>query len=90
VISLYVDDKKNIPPDEQFTYTTKEGDAKEIETVGDLWSTFETENFANNAQPLYAILNNEKQLLSFPVGYTPDKKEYLQWLKCSLEAFKKK
>lgn len=90
VISLYVDDKKNLPPAEQFTYTTKEGDAKQIETVGDLWSTFETENFANNAQPLYAILNNEKQLLSFPVGYTPDKKEYLQWLKCSLEAFKKK
>ena len=82
VISLYVDDKKKLPAAEQFTYKTKDGIEKEIITVGDKWATFETENFANNAQPLYAILNNEEVLLSHPVGYMPSAKEYLAWLQC--------
>ena len=89
VVSLYVDDKKEIPVSKQFTYNTKQGDKKEILTYGDLWATMETENFANNAQPLYAIINTSEILLNQPVGYTPDKNEYLQWLKCGLEAFQK-
>ena len=90
VISLYVDDKKRLPVANQFIYKTKEGIEKEINTVGDKWATFETENFTNNAQPLYAILNNEEVLLSHPVGYTPSATEYLQWLQCGVDAFYKK
>ncbi|MDB5201796.1 MAG: disulfide bond formation protein DsbD [Ferruginibacter sp.] len=90
VISLYVDDKKKLPSSQQFTYTTKDGVRKEIETVGDKWATFETENFANNAQPWYAILNSQEQLLTFPVGYTPSSKEYLSWLQAGVDAFYKK
>ena len=90
VISLYVDDKKKLPAEEQFSYTTKEGIQKEINTVGDKWATFETENFTNNAQPWYAILNNDEVLLTHPVGYTPSVTEYLQWLQCGVDAFEKK
>jgi thiol:disulfide interchange protein DsbD len=89
VISLYVDDKKKLPAVNQFTYTTREGIQKEISTVGDKWATFETENFKNNAQPLYAILNTDEILLNNPVGYTPVIKEYKDWLQCGLEAFEK-
>ena len=90
VVSLYVDDKKRLPAAKQFTYTTKEGIAKEIITVGNKWATFETENFKNNAQPLYAILSTNEILLNNPVGYTPSIKEYKDWLQCGLEAFEKK
>ena len=90
VISLYVDDKKKLPAAARFIYTTREGVKKEINTVGDKWATFETENFANNAQPLYAILDNDEVLLSHPVGYTPSVTEYLQWLQCGVDAFNKK
>ena len=90
VISLYVDDKKKLPAAKQFTYKTKEGIEKEIITVGDKWATFETENFSNNAQPLYAILNTDEVLLSNPVGYTPSAEEYLKWLNCGVTAFYKK
>jgi thiol:disulfide interchange protein len=90
VVSLYVDDKKKLPAAQQFTYKTKEGINKEIITVGDKWATFETENFKNNAQPLYAIINTDEVLLNNPVGYTPDVKEYKKWLECGLEAFNKK
>ncbi|HSN62352.1 MAG TPA: thioredoxin family protein, partial [Ferruginibacter sp.] len=90
IVSLYVDDKKELPAAEQFTYTTKDGQKKEIVTVGDKWATFETENFKNNAQPWYAILNTNEELLTHPVGYVPDDKEYLQWLQCGADAFYQK
>ncbi len=90
VISMYVDDKKSLPVSKQFTYKGKDGSEKDIVSYGDLWSTFETENFANNAQPLYAIINTDEVLINHPVGYTNDKNEYLQWLKCGLETFQKK
>jgi thiol:disulfide interchange protein DsbD len=90
VVSLYVDDKKSLPVANQFTYKTKDGVQKEIVTYGDLWATFETENFANNAQPFYAIIDTNEILLNSPVGYTPDKNEYLRWLNCGLNTFYKK
>ena len=87
LVSLYVDDKKKLPAAQQFTYTNKEGITKEIISVGDKWATFETENFKNNAQPLYAILNGEEKLMNNPVGYTPNINEYKARLLCGLEAF---
>ncbi|HMJ48473.1 MAG TPA: cytochrome c biogenesis protein CcdA [Ferruginibacter sp.] len=90
VISLYVDDKKQLPAEQQFTYTTKDGDEKDIITVGDKWAAFETENFRNNAQPWYVILDTDEKLLTHPVGYVPSGKEYLIWLQCGLDAFNKK
>jgi cytochrome c biogenesis protein CcdA/thioredoxin-related protein len=90
VVSLYVDDKKRLPAAQQFTYTTKEGTKKDITTIGDKWATFETENFKNNAQPLYAIINTEEVLLNNPVGYTPSVNAYKDWLNCGLDAFNKK
>jgi len=89
VVSLYVDDKKKLAAVNQFTYTTREGTQKEINTVGDKWATFETENFKNNAQPLYAILSTDEVLLNNPVGYTPNIQEYKTWLQCGLDAFDK-
>ena len=86
VVSLYVDDKKPLPVSSQFAYTTKDGLSKEISTFGDLWATFQTENFSSNAQPLYSIVNTNEELLNYPVGYTPDKKEYIKWLQCGLSS----
>lgn len=89
IISLYVDDKKELPADKQFTYKLADGTPKEIVTAGDKWATFETENFKNNAQPLYAIISNNEILLNKPVGYTPSADEYKAWLECGLSADEK-
>ncbi len=90
VVSLYVDDKKALPASEQQTYTTAEGIQKDLVTVGDKWATFETENFENNAQPLYALISPDEKLLNHPVGYTPDAAVYRAWLQCGLDAMGKK
>jgi thiol:disulfide interchange protein len=90
VISLYVDDKKNLPLDQRFTYTTKDGNKRDIKTVGDKWSVFETENFKSNSQPLYAIINNNEELVTVPSGYAPNVTDYLNWLKAGVDNFEKK
>jgi len=89
LVSLYVDDRALLPVEQRFTYKTSAGFNKEIKTVGDKWSTFQQENFTKASQPLYAILDNNERLMNHPVGYTPDAKEYLQWLTCGRETFLK-
>ena len=83
LVSLYVDDKALLPVEKRFTYTTVAGAKKEITSVGDLWATFQAENFNQSSQPLYVVMSPDQKLLSNPVGYTPDAKEYLNWLQCS-------
>jgi thiol:disulfide interchange protein len=89
LVSLYVDDRGKLPIEQRFTYITKTGFPKEIETIGDKWATFQQENFIQASQPLYVLLNNEEKILNKPVGYTPDAAEYLQWLQCGKETFDK-
>ena len=84
LVSLYVDDKALLPVDKRFTYTTKTGDKKEITSVGDLWATFQAENFNQSSQPLYVVMSPDQKIVSNPVGYTPNAQEYLNWLQCSI------
>jgi thiol:disulfide interchange protein len=87
LLSLYVDDRKKLPVQDRMTYTTKDSNKKDITTFGDKWATFEAENFDQVSQPFYVILNNKGALLNNPIGYTPDVKEYLDWLTCARESF---
>ncbi|EDP71714.1 putative exported cytochrome C biogenesis-related protein [Flavobacteriales bacterium ALC-1] len=90
IISLYVDDRKELPIEEQFKYLRTNGTVKDIETIGDKWGTLQTINFQNNSQPYYALLNHQMGLLNHPTGNTPDENEYYEWLKTGLENFKNK
>ncbi|NNT72380.1 DUF255 domain-containing protein [Flavobacterium sp. IMCC34852] len=84
LISLYGDDKKELPQAEQ--YVTKEG--KEITTVGKKWSEFQITRFNNNSRPLYVLLDLNEKELNTPVAYTPNIDEYLAWLKDGVSKFK--
>jgi thiol:disulfide interchange protein DsbD len=88
LVSLYVDDRANLPIEKRFTYTNAAGQSKEIKTQGDLWATFQSENFKQVTQPLYVVLSPDQTLLSNPVGYTPNIQQYLSWLQCSVKAGK--
>ncbi|HET8754288.1 MAG TPA: cytochrome c biogenesis protein CcdA [Salinimicrobium sp.] len=87
LISLYVDDRVELPEEEQFNYLKPTGGIKKIKTIGDKWATFQTLNFKNNSQPFYVLLDHEMNLLTNPVGYTPNEEKYLEWLKTGLENF---
>jgi thiol:disulfide interchange protein len=84
LVSLYVDDKAMLPVEKRFKYTSKAGTIKDINSVGDLWATFQAENFNQVTQPLYVVISPTQNLLSNPVGYTPNVQEYLNWLQCSV------
>lgn len=90
LISLYVDDRKELPEDEQFEYNTEDGRKKKIKTVGNKWATLQTETFRNNSQPYYVLMTPNEELLNVPVGYTPDVDEYKEFLDCGLDAFETK
>ncbi|UFH35210.1 protein-disulfide reductase DsbD family protein [Flavobacterium acetivorans] len=88
LISLYVDDKRELPKNEQFVSKTT---GSEIETVGDKWTDFMITKYKTNTQPLYVItdlegnnLNAEKPTISY-VGVN----EYETWLKAGISNFKK-
>lgn len=88
LISLYVDDRKELPDEQKFNYLKPTGGVKQIKTIGDKWATFQTVNFKNNSQPYYVLVDSDLNLLNKPVGYTPDGEEYLEWMKIGLSNFK--
>jgi thiol:disulfide interchange protein DsbD len=88
VVSLYVDERRKLPLTEQIVYTTKSGTEKSIITVGDKWATFQSENFGAVSQPQYAIISPSEQALTKTKAYTPNAKEFREWLQCGLNAMK--
>ncbi len=89
IISLYVDDRKALPKDQQFQFVKPNGGLKNIKTVGDKWATLQTLNFQNNSQPFYVLLNHDMKLLNHTTAYTPNADEYFEWLQKGVENFKK-
>lgn len=88
LISLYVDDKRDLPKNEQFISKTT---GSEIETVGDKWTDFMISKYKTNTQPLYVLtdlegnsLNEEKPTISYV-----SIEEYGTWLKSGISNFKK-
>jgi thiol:disulfide interchange protein len=86
LVSLYVDDRKPLLPAEQGSYRDATGELRQLKTVGDKWAGFQARNFGQVTQPMYALLSPDGQLLSHPVGYTPNAMEYRQWLLCGVAA----
>jgi len=84
IVSLYVDEDVELPAEEQFIYTTRDGRKKRIKTVGNKWATLQTETFNNNSQPMYAIISSEGDLLAPVRKYNDDVAAYTEWLNCGL------
>jgi len=86
LISLYVDDQKKLPKEDQFQFIRENGKVKEIETIGDKWSTFQTVNFQTASQPYYVQMTADLEILQRAEQYT-DRDTYYRWLKDGKEKF---
>ena len=87
--SLYVDDKEELPADQQTTIDMGGGKMKKIKTIGDKWSMFQQVNFNNNSQPHYVLVTPDGKIINNPVsGYMP-KEDFKAFLECGLDYFKK-
>ncbi|MBP6180606.1 cytochrome c biogenesis protein CcdA [Flavobacterium sp.] len=88
LISLYVDDKRELSKNEHYI---SKGTGAEIETIGDKWTDFMISKYKTNTQPLYVLtdlegnnLNTAQPTISY-VGV----EEYKSWLKTGISNFKK-
>ena len=88
LISLYVDDKRELPKSEQHISKTT---GSEIETVGDKWADFMISKYKTNTQPLYVLTDLEGNSLNetTPTISYVGVDEYEIWLKSGISKFKK-
>ena len=84
LISLYVDDRKELDVKDFITLKYKSGKEKIIKTVGEKGATFQAINFKSASQPYYVLLDNNLRILNKPIQYT-SKDKYLNWLKEGLD-----
>ncbi len=87
VISLYVDDKKELPADQQIEVTQVTGSKRILKNYGHKWAHFQATYFNNNSQPYYVLLSPEGVMLNHPVGYLTNPTEFANFLQCGLDAF---
>ncbi|MEZ4900461.1 MAG: cytochrome c biogenesis protein CcdA [Spirosomataceae bacterium] len=85
IASLYVDDKTELPKEQQFVSTY---DQREKVTVGDKNADLQITKFNNNAQPFYCVVTPEGELLTKPVGYSSTE-DFVQFLEAGLAKFKR-
>ena len=88
IVSLYVDDKRALPKEEQFRFLRPSGTVKNIKTIGDRWGILQTMNFQNNSQPYYVLLSPNLDMLNRTSVREKNEDVYYDWLKQGLEKFK--
>jgi thiol:disulfide interchange protein DsbD len=80
LISLYVDDKRDLPN----PLPSKLREGKQLRTIGQKWAEFQAVRFKANSQPFYVLLDSNGKQLGKPVAYTPDADVYYQWLQSGI------
>ena len=89
LVSLYVDEKIELPEEEQREVKIGEKN-KRLETVGNKWSYLQASKFGTNSQPYYVILDHEGNQLHESAAYDPDIQLFVDWLDRGVKAFKDK
>ena len=84
IISLYVDDKKELPESEWITLPN----GKVLKTLGKINANFQTTRFGVNGQPYYILLDNDGKELGQPRGYNLNVQEYINFLNEGVAKYK--
>tara|TARA_B100000768_G_scaffold181949_1_gene207657 strand:- start:3732 stop:5723 length:1992 start_codon:yes stop_codon:yes gene_type:complete len=88
LLSLYTDDRSEIPAAQQRTETLEGGSTIKIKRLGDEWKYKEAKDHGTIAQPFYCFEDFEGNLiLKEGVGYDPDPQFFIDFLEKGLEKF---
>ncbi len=88
LISLYVDDKKDLPDNQKLEVTRVNGGKRLLKNYGHKWANFQTQFFKSNSQPYYVLFSpNTNEVLNEPIGYTPDEAIYAKFLEDGIKAY---
>jgi thiol:disulfide interchange protein DsbD len=77
LISLYVDDKTELPESEQYV---SKFSGKQIRTIGQKWSDFQASTFGTNSQPYYVIVDASGKQLVPAQAFNLDINNYIRFL----------
>ncbi|MES2800143.1 MAG: cytochrome c biogenesis protein CcdA [Bacteroidota bacterium] len=86
VVSLYCDDRTELPAKEQVYSKAINGKMKYI---GNKWSAYQIEKYGQLTQPLYIVQDLDGNDLTDAIGYTPDIDAYQKFLRNGIDGFKK-
>ncbi|MFX0557967.1 cytochrome c biogenesis protein CcdA [Maribacter sp. CXY002] len=87
LISLYVDDRKELSEEEQFNFQYESGRIKQITNIAQKWGTFQDFNFNAVSQPYYVLLSPDLEVLNTSIQNS-DANTYRTWLLVGLRNFK--
>jgi len=79
LISLYTDDREELPENEQFNFQFESGRVKEINNIAQKWGTFQDVNFGSISQPFYVLLSPDLEVLNTSIQNS-DISTYKNWL----------
>jgi thiol:disulfide interchange protein DsbD len=86
LVSLYVDERTDLPESERRVETYGGKDFK-IKTVGNKWSYMQAAQFNTNSQPFYVMVDHDGNQIGGTAGYDPDPEKFIAFLKRGLKAF---
>ena len=79
LVSLYVDERKALPEEEQRVEEFGGKDFR-IRTVGNKWTYLQASRFGTNAQPFYVMIDQDGEALGDGVGYDPNPQKFIDFL----------
>lgn len=86
IVSLYCDDRTELPESEHVYSDELKG---KIKTVGNKWCAYQIKTYKQLSQPLYIVQDLDGTDLSKPRGYDSDIESYAKFLKMGLAKFNK-
>ena len=89
LVSMYVDDKRELPASEQKEVEWG-GKQRVLKTVGNKWSYLQSSVYKAQSQPQYRVIAPDGTRLSDSCSYDPDIRKYVHWLHKGLRKFKQK
>jgi thiol:disulfide interchange protein len=84
MLELYVDEKTELPANEQYI---SKFSGKKVKTIGNKWSDYEASKFNVNSQPYYVIVNAKGDVLVPPQGANYSVDNYIQFLDSGKAAY---
>jgi thiol:disulfide interchange protein len=93
IVSLYVDDKTELPKEEQGIFEYAPGKTMEVSEIGHKWSLLQAKRYQTNTQPYYRMLSpNGEDLSNGSADYEHhnNPEDFKKWLEEGLQAFNNK
>ncbi len=87
LVSLYVDDKKDLPAELQKEVDWS-GSKRTLRSIGDRWSHLQNTKYQSSTQPQYWIVGENEEHYSDSTSYDPDVQKYIDWLDRGLAKYK--